>query len=369
MNIIPYFNTSIGSCIIIILIAVDYLRRYNTDNFQQRLLIITFCAIFTSAIFDFISLTLEQIPGTKANAALYYTWSIYLIARNCCFYFCAIFIDYFAHGSIARTGKFLKIVIGLMIVYTVSIIFNFENGYYFYISKENMYVGGSLYNFQIFFSYFPILLALIDISLAPKQIKRSFVFLIIFFLILTALGAALDIILRSTNIIWSCITGALLYIYFFIVRSASKVDSLTGIGNRNNFYEYINVITGQSIKKDYAFIKINLKRLGEINDIFGHLVGDSALRDISAIIKGCIRFTDFAVRYGGDEFIIITTAENNIKRIIDRINDSVAYQNNNNIRAYKLTISYNYNIYTTNSGCTIQDFLTQLDSKSNKNKI
>jgi len=368
MNIIGYFNASIGSCLIIILIAIDYLRRYNTDNFQQKLFIITLCAIFASAIFDFISLTLEQIPGTKSNIALHYTWSIYLIARNCCYYFSAIFIDYFAHGSKTRSNRFLKIIIGLMIAYTISIIFNLENGYYFYISKENTYTGGSLYNFQIFFSYFPILLALIDISLAPKHIKKTQVFLIIFFLILTALGAALDIVLKTTNIVWSCITGALLYIYFFIIRSASKIDSLTGIGNRNNFYEYISIITSQPPKKDYAFIKIDLKRLGEINDIFGHLVGDSALRDISAIIKGCIRYTDFAVRYGGDEFIIITAAENDIMRIIGRINDSIAYQNNNNIRAYKLTINSSYSIFTTNSGVEIQDFLAQLNSKIIKKK-
>jgi len=365
---IEYFNTSIGSCLIIILVAVDYLRRFNTDNFQQKLLIITLSAIFISVVFDFISLTLEQIPGIKSNTALHYTWSIYLIARNCCYYFSAIFIDYFAHGSIKRSSRFLKIIIGLMIIYTVSVIFNFEYGYYFYISKENMYVGGSLYNFQVFFSYFPILLALIDISLAPKHIKRTQIFLIIFFIILTAVGGALDIVFRSTNIVWPCITGALLYMYFFIIRSSSKVDSLTGIGNRNNFYEHVNTLSDQLTKNDYAFIKIDLKRLGEINDIFGHLTGDNALRDISAIIKGCIRYTDIAVRYGGDEFIIITAAENDSQRIIDRINKAVTDLNEKNIRPYKLTINYGYAVYTTNSGWEIQDFLTQLNSKLIKKK-
>ncbi|MCL2210963.1 MAG: GGDEF domain-containing protein [Treponema sp.] len=368
MNIIEYFNTSIGSCLIVILIAVDYLRRYNTDNFQQKLLIVALAAIFTSAIFDFTGFALERIPGERVNTTLYYIWSIYLIARNCCYYFGLIFIDYFAHGNTARSKRFIKIVVVLMILYTITILLNLKYGFYFYVSRDNMYMGGNLYILQIFFSYLPILLALIDITLAPKHIKRTQILLIIFFIILTALGAALDIILRSTNLIWPCITGAVLYIYFFIIRSASKIDSLTGIGNRNYFYDYINTLSNQSTKQDYAFIKIDLKRLGEINSIFGHLVGDKALRDITAIIKGCIRYTDIAVRYGGDEFIIITTAENDIKRIIDRINNSIADQNKNNIRPYKLTINYSYNIYITNSGWEIQDFLTQLNSKMIKRK-
>jgi len=369
MNVVEYFNTSIGSCLIIILIAVDYLRRYNTDNFQKRLLIITLAAIFIAAIFDFLGHIVKDVPGKQANSALYYIWSIYLIARNCSYYFGVIFIDYFAHGNTARSDKFLKIVIVTMIAYTVSVIFNIKYGYYFYISRENDYTGGSFYLFQVLFSYFPILLALIDISLAPKHIKRTQVILIILFIILTAIGAGLDIMFRTTNLIWPCITGALLYMYFFIIRTSSKIDSITGIGNRNNFYEHINVISNQSTKKDYAFIKIDLKRLGEINDFFGHLTGDNALRDISAIIKGCIRYTDFAVRYGGDEFIIITSADNNIERIIDRINESIVFQNKNNTRPYKLNITYSYNIYTSNSGVEIQDFLTQLDNKSQKKKI
>jgi len=381
MIVFEYFNTTLGSCLIIILIAVDYLRKYNTDNFQRKLLIIMLSAVFAAAIFDFFGLTLEknldafikffslkEVSNEKVNTALYYIWSVYLIARNCSYYYGAVFIDYFAHGNAARTKRFLKIVTVFLILYAISIIPNLQYGYYFFLSMDNVYRMGPLYTLQLLISYLPIFLILIDISLAPKHIKRAQVLLTVFFAILTALGAAFDIILRTTNLIWPCVTGAILYMYFFIVRSNSKLDSLTGIGNRNSFYDHVNTILRQSLKKDYAFIKIDLVRFSEINDSFGYLQGDNALRDIATIIKGCIRHTDFAARFGGDEFIIVASAENDIQRIIDRIKETIEIQNKKNNRPYKISINYGYDIYKTNSNWKIQDFLSELEKNIQKLK-
>jgi len=380
MNIFEYFNSAIGSCLIIILIMIDYTRKYNTDNFQRKLLIIMLGTILAAAVFDFIGLTLERNSEIylllfknlkapiKENNFLFIIWSIYLVARNCCFYYSAVFVDYFAHGNIARTKKFLIGVSIFIAAYIISIIPNFYHGYYFYISKDNIYIQGSFYILQLFISYLPIILILIDVSLAPKYIKRNQVLLIMFFVVITAVGAAVDIVLRTTNLIWPCITGAVLYVYFFLLRSDAKIDSLTGIGNRNNFYEYINMLSMQSAERKYAFIKIDLNQLEEINNSFGNLEGDNAIKDLSTIIKISIRHTDFAARYGGDEFILIIGAESNIQRVIDRIIEQINFQNDKKLKPYKLFINYTYDFYTTNTGNSIQDFLAYLDSKIQKNK-
>jgi len=381
MNIFDYFNTALGSCLIIVIIAIDYLRKYNTDNFQRKLLMIMLTAVFLSATFDFIGLTiernydafiwffgLEDVSSAKINTTLYYVWSIYLIARNCCYYYAAVFVDYFAHGNITRTKKFLKIVSIFLIIYAVSVIINIKYEFYFFVSIDNAYRMGPLYMLQVLISYLPIIMILVNISLAPKHIKRTQVLLTIFFVILSAFGAAIDIILRTTNLVWPCVTGAILYMYFFIIRSNSKIDTLTGIGNRNSFYEYVFSLSTQQTKNNYLFLKIDIKRFSAINSAFGHLEGDNALREIAAIIKGCIRHTDFAARIGGDEFIIVTTADNEIHHIINRINETIEKQNKKNVRPFKLFINYDYDIYSANTGWHIQDFLSNLEDRIHKKK-
>ena len=375
MIIFEYFSAVIGSCIIIILIAVDYLQKYNTDVFQRKLLLIMLGSVFISAISDYIGSSVGGRTEIHRNNELYYVWSIYFIARNCCYYYGAVFIDYFAHENIVRTKRFIKIVTIFLALYTLSIIPNFQFGYYFYISKDNTYIRGILFFIQIIVSYFPIIIILIDIILAYKYIKHNQILMITIFVLITSVGAAVDIFLGTTKLIWPCVTASILYVYFFMLRYDLKVDSLTGMGNRNDFYKYINkfYLDSRSFKhknkNEYAFIKININKLGEINDIHGHLEGDNAVRDIATIIKTYFRHTDFAVRYGGDEFILITTAKNDVQRIIERINNAVDNQNKKNIRPYKLYISYSYDIYKVNSGIQIQDFLAQLDGKNKSTEI
>jgi len=368
MNWLNFANTTIGSCLIIILLAFDYLRKYNTDRFQRKLLIIMLCSVFVAAIFDYISLTIERTPGDKIKTVLFYTWSVYLLARNCSYYFGAVLIDYFAHVNAARTKKFVRIVVIFLFIYSLSVIHNIQYGYYFYISKENIYMPGTLYSFQTLISYLPILIIIIDIGLITRTVNRSKIVYTIVFIILSAVGASLDILLRTTNLIWPCITAAVLYIYFFIIRSDAKIDSLTGIENRNSFNEYIKNLSDKINDKEYAFIMFDIVRFKEINDTLGHVQGDCALRDLALIIKNCIRNNDFAARLGGDEFIIVTAGTSNVQMIINRIKEAIKKLNKKQIRPYQIYISYSFGVYTSASGQHIQDFLSQIDVEMNKYK-
>jgi diguanylate cyclase (GGDEF)-like protein len=114
---------------------------------------------------------------------------------------------------------------------------------------------------------------------------------------------------------------------------------------------------------------IDMDHFKQINDTLGHLEGDNALRDMAAIIKSCIRQTDFAARYGGDEFILATRAEYDIKRLIERIEQSMTSQNELGKRPYKLQMSYGYDIYASSDKRPIKDFLSHIDSLMYQNKM
>jgi diguanylate cyclase (GGDEF)-like protein len=127
-------------------------------------------------------------------------------------------------------------------------------------------------------------------------------------------------------------------------------------------------LSRQTSKIEYSIVMIDMDKFKEINDTLGHLEGDNALRDMAAIIKGCIRHSDFAARYGGDEFILVTEAEYDIKRLMNRIQAAIDLQNEKRIRPYQLYISYGYDIYTTKSGESIYSFLAKIDALMYKQK-
>jgi len=86
-------------------------------------------------------------------------------------------------------------------------------------------------------------------------------------------------------------------------------DSLTGLPNRQSFYDQlvreINVLSRSNTALGLLFIDLDYFK--EINDTYGHNVGDRILCGLATRTNECIRKTDRLFRLGGDEFVIIVT--------------------------------------------------------------
>lgn len=99
-----------------------------------------------------------------------------------------------------------------------------------------------------------------------------------------------------------------------ILRDTSLRDGLTGLYNRRFLEEYIEQeqlrIQREQINYDIMMIDIDYFKL--VNDTYGHDAGDTVIKVLSEILKSSIRESDMAIRYGGEEFLILlrhTTAE------------------------------------------------------------
>jgi diguanylate cyclase (GGDEF)-like protein len=315
-----------------------------------------------AVITNFISRYWSGQAGSGTHRLMYAGISLFLIAQSCAYYLGFIFIDYFAFKNIGRSKKLITAAVIFLAAFVISIIVNIFMGFYFTVSPDNRYIQGNLHSLRMMLTYGSILLIIIDILLSSKYFKHSQSYLIILFVVIVGMGAGLDIVLGGGNLAWPCFAAAVLYLYLFIMHSDSKIDGLTGIGNRASFNEFIDKLSRQNAKTEYSIVMIDLDRFKEINDTLGHLEGDNALCDIAAIIKGCIRYSDFAARYGGDEFVIATEAENDIQRIMVRIQDGIDEQNEKRERPYQLYISYGYDVYTTKSGESVYAFLAKIDT-------
>ena len=91
------------------------------------------------------------------------------------------------------------------------------------------------------------------------------------------------------------------------IKSLAYYDPLTGLPNRFNLMEYLQMLVNHSIvKKDkFAILFLDLDHFKMINDSMGHLVGDQLLRAVADRLQNTVRRHDFVVRIGGDEFTLI----------------------------------------------------------------
>lgn len=85
-------------------------------------------------------------------------------------------------------------------------------------------------------------------------------------------------------------------------------DPLTGLNNRGALDRYMLASASDSGKRSdsYGVMMLDIDRFKEINDTYGHAIGDQALIEFSSVLKKtCYADRTFLCRYGGDEFVII----------------------------------------------------------------
>lgn len=86
-------------------------------------------------------------------------------------------------------------------------------------------------------------------------------------------------------------------------------DSLTGLYNMRRFEEIINQLTTKEHQKQMYIAMIDIDYFKQINDTYGHRVGDLAIQNISKVVLRYCSSHVFAARYGGDEFIMFLMAD------------------------------------------------------------
>src|SRR5476649_1605549 len=90
-------------------------------------------------------------------------------------------------------------------------------------------------------------------------------------------------------------------------RQLSMVDSLTGLYNRAWLNDLLPnmIVTAHSSGEPLSLVMIDLDHFKRFNDTHGHQAGDQALRIAAQVLGAASRPTDFAVRYGGEELMVI----------------------------------------------------------------
>ncbi|QKZ06445.1 diguanylate cyclase [Pseudomonas eucalypticola] len=91
------------------------------------------------------------------------------------------------------------------------------------------------------------------------------------------------------------------------LSALSRTDSLTGLLNHGAWKDALNrkFRKCQHERSQAVLALIDIDRFKEINDTFGHMIGDEVLRYLSVQLRRNLRDTDLAGRYGGDEFCVI----------------------------------------------------------------
>ncbi len=110
------------------------------------------------------------------------------------------------------------------------------------------------------------------------------------------------------------------------LRDTSLRDGMTKLYNRRFLEEFIDTVMKQAVRgnETYSIMMLDIDFFKMVNDTYGHDVGDKVIVSLAKILNESIRESDLAIRYGGEEFVIMlhNADEEGAQMVAQKIHDA-----------------------------------------------
>ncbi|MEO0094822.1 MAG: diguanylate cyclase [candidate division WOR-3 bacterium] len=150
-----------------------------------------------------------------------------------------------------------------------------------------------------------------------------------------------------------------------MLQALSFTDELTGLYNRRGFATLAEHQTriAQRTKKSMLLLFVDMDNLKDINDEFGHPMGDQALIWTTRILKKTFRESDIIARMGGDEFVVLTLEIRKTKgeAFYKRLQKSLEAFNQSAKLPFKISLSAGWSCYNPKHPMSIASLLKKAD--------
>jgi diguanylate cyclase (GGDEF)-like protein len=156
------------------------------------------------------------------------------------------------------------------------------------------------------------------------------------------------------------------------IENLAQNDSLTGLYNLRMFNEVWQRehAASERDRSVYALLMIDMDKLKDINDAFGHEAGNSAITLVAQCLQRSIRTTDYAARFGGDEFaVLLPGASPEIAdAVVKRVRHNV-YKTTLDLRSRMIRCSVSIGVVNyPKDGRDMRELLSMADHKMYRDK-
>jgi diguanylate cyclase (GGDEF)-like protein len=197
----------------------------------------------------------------------------------------------------------------------------------------------------------------LQISLSPE----------IFFVIMVGMVlAALFYVRHSLEVKGLRLAGLQQVLSHQAEGTRGMIDVVTNVYTRNLLHDLLQteISRAERTKRELALLMCDLNNFKQVNDRYGHLMGDFVLSQIAAILKSCVRGSDYVVRFGGDEFLLVLpeTDSKGGEIVQQRIHHKVMEWDRRN-RMGDLPISVSLGLYLHVPGQTAEKDVAEADAR------
>ena len=253
-------------------------------------------------------------------------------------------------------------VVANLVLVTVSTLFDLKWFYYF---DGTAYLRGPLFLFRaVLLMLFCLLLSVYTV-IYRSSIYADYRKAIFSLPTLAAIGALLQVLAPDMNMTYASIAVGLLILFFQLQSKNLDVDYLTGALNRRG----LDIRLEEAIKnaltsgRTFSAIMLDLDHFKQINDTYGHIEGDFALKKVAEVLFQVFSQKAFIGRFGGDEFCILTEIqdEHALSDIVDIVEDELDKWNYKKEKPYAIEVSMGSMVYDPSARMSAKQFQMAID--------
>lgn len=260
-------------------------------------------------------------------------------------------------GELIYDRKRFAISLIPLAIYCLFLFATPRTGFLFTIDEGNRYQRGPYY----YLPYLINLLYLLASALLPLierryirvfEQRKDYLYLSLFS-VLPIVGSVVQVLNYNFWTALPCSVLSLLLIYLMSQNQHFAEDALTGLFNRGELDRHLLAKRRLGRGDSWCFILMDIDDFKQINDRYGHSVGDEALHCAAGILKSVFaRYRAFLVRYGGDEFAVVLDSQSleAVDAILLQLEDAIRKETGGKRHPFQLSISYGYAFYDTADG-------------------
>ncbi|MCR5109279.1 MAG: diguanylate cyclase [Lachnospiraceae bacterium] len=302
----------------------------------------------SDTIYVLINTSFLQL-GVFDNTAKLICKTVYFFSTSMMCFFWFIYFEHLKDTAFVREKKTVRITSSVLFLLGILLVINLFTGLLFYVDTDGIYHRGPLFILTYLLSYIYVLITFIRTlwKLFDKSYtgNRHTLILLALFPVAPAVAGILQFIYPRLPVACGVLSLTTLVLYLNWIDQLISLDPLTGLNNRKQLDHFYDLWRKNRSEGDRInVLMIDANKFKSINDTYGHIQGDNALKNISEALKLSCHFLPKRAniaRYGGDEFAVMFESDDpkDVTLLKEYINQNLKVINKRTGIPFELTVS------------------------------
>lgn len=278
-------------------------------------------------------------------------------------YYWFLFVRVVASGDDTRViginPMHLIPIVANSVIAVLSPLFNWA----FRIDESGVYHRGPFFLPCLVISYSYLLAGVIYLAQKRDKVPKEEFGILFLLSLMPMLGGLFQGLVYGPLTMWGSAASALVVMYLYMQERMIHTDSLTGAWARGSFESSLLRMMRQDTGEPFGMIYIDIDDFKSINDQYGHVEGDAALKTLVSVVKPFLRKTDSIARLGGDEFAIFVRVDGpeGLQTVVKKVETALEEYGHTSEKPYRIKCSIGAEMFRQTWDTDVRSVIQSVD--------